>query len=469
MSEASRIGRWLTLVGVTGLLALASCSSPGAGRAISAPDPFRETFVTFFPIYEMTRLRFNAIDDAANPRRTELHRFNHLRRLLDHTSRAVSTPNNDTLYSSARLDLRAGPVLVEVPAMPGRYHSLQLIDAHTENAAIVRGGVGASGSSAPTRLWVVGPGANAAVPPHAQGEQMVKVATHDVWLLVRVLVDGQADIAAVAALQQAMRVTAPQPAAAYPPVKSAPPKDPTPEQFLATVNEALKRNPPEGALAEQVRSLAAAGLGGAGWSGLDAAARQRWLQDWPTLTALLRQPLSALSRSVAGWEYPPPELGRWSGNTLLRATVALQGIGALEASEALYLSTSLDSRGQPLMGERRYRVVVPAGGLPVREQGFWSLTMYEVQPDGRLFLAANPIGRYSVGDRTRGLVRAADGSLALTLQRTAPTESVAAANWLPTPAGPFRLMLRAYLPTEALAAGGAALPRVEPVPDSAPD
>jgi hypothetical protein len=469
LSTASRIARWLGLMAVSGLLGLAGCASPGAAPRNLPPDPHREAFVTFFPLYEMTRLRFNLIDDTTSPRRTELHRFNHLRRLLDHTSRAVSTPNNDTLYSSARLDLRAGPVRVEVPAMPGRYHSLQFIDAHTENAAIVRGGTGPAGASAPTRLWVVGPGSAAALPQPAPGEQVVKVATHDVWLLVRVLVDGPADIAAVAALQEAMRITAPQPAAAYPVVKSAPPKDPTPEQFLATVNEALERNPPSGALATQVRSLAVVGLGGAGWSGLDAAARQRWLQAWPTLTALLRQPLAALSRSVAGWEYPPPELGRWSGNTLLRATVALQGIGALEASEALYLSTSLDSRGQPLMGQRRYRVVVPAGGLPVREQGFWSLTMYEVLPDGRLFLTANPMGRYSVGDRTRGLVRAADGSLVLALQRTAPAQAAAAANWLPTPAGPFRLMLRAYLPTEALATGGAALPRVEPVPDSVQD
>lgn len=469
MSGSGRIARWVTLVGVTALVGLAGCASPSAGPATPTPDPHREAFVTFFPLYEMTRLRFNAIDDAANPRRTELHRFNHLRRLLDHTSRAVSTPNNDTLYSSARLDLRAGPVRVEVPAMPGRYHSLQFIDAHTENAAIVRGGTGPAGASIGTRLWVVGPGDTSAPPKPGPGEQVVRVATQDVWLLVRVLVDGPADIAAVATLQEAMRITAPQPAAAYPPVKRAPPKDPTPEQFLATVNEALERNPPGGALATQVRSLAAVGLGGAGWNGLDAAARERWLQAWPALTALLRQPLAALSRQVAGWEYPPPELGRWGGNTLLRATVALQGIGALEASEALYLSTSLDSGGQPLMGGRRYRVVVPAAGLPVREQGFWSLTMYEVMPDGRLFLTANPISRYSVGDRTRGLVRAADGSLVLALQRTAPAQASDAANWLPTPAGPFRLMLRAYLPTEALASGGAALPRVEPVPDSAPD
>ena len=41
-------------------------------------------------------------------------------------------PNVDTAYTVARLDLRNGPVVVHVPAMCGRYYTLQLMDAYTD-------------------------------------------------------------------------------------------------------------------------------------------------------------------------------------------------------------------------------------------------------------------------------------------------------------------------------------------------
>ena len=100
-----------------------------------------------------------------------------------------------------------------------------------------------------------------------------------------------------------------------------------------------------------------------------------------------------------------------------------------------------------MSGASRYRWRLPPGGVPV--DAFWSLTMYWVTPEGRYFLVENPINRYSIGDRTQGLVREPDGSLDILLQHERP-EGVMAANWLPAPQGPMRLALRAYLPREAL-------------------
>ena len=113
-------------------------------------------------------------------------------------------------------------------------------------------------------------------------------------------------------------------------------------------------------------------------------------------------------------------------------------------------------------GQRRYRLRVPASGIPT--QAFWSLSMYQIEPDGRMFFTDNPIKRYTVGDRTPGLVKGSDGSLDISLQRDEPSDPQQKANWLPTPAGPFRLMLRAYLPCAALAAGTVKLPTVESQP-----
>lgn len=47
-------------------------------------------------------------------------------------------PNNDTLYSTVILDLRAEPFVLSVPAVPeDRYYSFQLIDMYTHNFVYV--------------------------------------------------------------------------------------------------------------------------------------------------------------------------------------------------------------------------------------------------------------------------------------------------------------------------------------------
>jgi len=75
----------------------------------------------------------------------------------------------------------------------------------------------------------------------------------------------------------------------------------------------------------------------------------------------------------------------------------------------------------------------------------------------------NPIGRYSIGDRTPGLRYADDGSLTITMQREQPASAEARANWLPTPPGPFRPILRLYEPGDAVFDGTYELPPIERV------
>ncbi len=91
---------------------------------------------------------------------------------------------------------------------------------------------------------------------------------------------------------------------------------------------------------------------------------------------------------------------------------------------------------------------------------FWSLTLYRLP--SRL-LAANPIDRYSIGDRTPGIANAEDGSLEIALQSAEPTNQVRRANWLPTPAGePFTVIYRLYGPGEQAQSGAWSLPPISP-------
>ena len=113
-----------------------------------------------------------------------------------------------------------------------------------------------------------------------------------------------------------------------------------------------------------------------------------------------------------------------------------------------------DGDGGQLSGSHRYTLrfgrTPPVGA-------FWSVTMYDI-PD--FYLVANPIGRYSIGDRTAGLHTAEDGSLTIVLQHDEPSTPAERANWLPTPAGDFRPILRMYEPDEAVFDGSYELPPV---------
>jgi len=137
-----------------------------------------------------------------------------------------------------------------------------------------------------------------------------------------------------------------------------------------------------------------------------------------------------------------------------RAAAARAGLWGNHGYEAAYAQVYVDGAGEPLDGTRRYELRLTED--PPCE-AFWSVTMYDARD---FHLVPNPIGRYSVGDRTRGLARSADGSLTIVLQHDEPDTPEGRANWLPTPEGPFRPILRVYEPGDAVFDGGYQLPPI---------
>jgi hypothetical protein len=175
------------------------------------------------------------------------------------------------------------------------------------------------------------------------------------------------------------------------------------------------------------------------------------------LTAILI--LDAVARSetttVNGWS-SIRKAGQPGNSLLVRAALqkALPLVNVFE--EAAYWTASVDGAGKKLDGEHVYRLHFRPGQLPPND-AFWSLTV----TDTAGYMVAGPTGRSSVDDHS-GLVVNADGSVDIVLQRQAP--SGPAQNWLPTPAGRFKLMLRAYLPGVAIVNGTYEVPPVERVP-----
>lgn len=145
--------------------------------------------------------------------------------------------------------------------------------------------------------------------------------------------------------------------------------------------------------------------------------------------------------NVNGWNYPPPETGRMTKTRdwLIRAIQPAVGFNTNDPVEATYLNVSIDGDGKKLSGANRYVIHFDKGAEP-KVKAFWSLTMYNLKYN----LVANPINRYSLGDRS-GLKRDADGGLTIRLQKDSPGADKES-NWLPAPEGRFFMILRTYLP-----------------------
>lgn len=379
--------------------------------------------------------------------------FSHARELAGPSDTFV-TINNDTVYSMAQLDLGVGPISLEVPPTGGRYFVLQFVSAWTDNFAYI--GHRATGSEGGRYLLVPQDWAGDAPDDHV----VVRVPTRVASIVGRWAVDGDDDLPAVHALQDATTLT-PLDHDAVPMGLPAPAQSDTEAaQFWEKFRAWSAAFPPAPRDAPLQQSFAALGLVPGGrlpTESLEAgyAAGQRYLQQllasgggnalvngWNLTYHSFDYNLDYFE--IGSLDDPQFKITDSEQRIVQRAGAALGGLWGNQAFEAAYIATYVDDHGEQLTGEHQYELRLdptpPVGA-------FWSLTMYDV-PD--YYLVDNPINRYSVGDRTPGLVFAPDGSLVLTICHREPADPTARANWLPAPAGAFRPVLRMYEPAAAI-------------------
>lgn len=437
------------------LITLLAIAAMLAALVFALKGPMEQTAdaaLKAYPVYSFVRTRDETLLRLRHQGLDGSNRLFHRSELSGPRDRLITTPNNDTLYSFAFLDLASGPVQLKLPALPDRYHSVAVMDARTDNLFVV--GTRDGGEVREMELSFTD-GKVEKLPP-ADGEATVRyhVSSPQVWLLVRTLVDGPADLPAARAAQQGFVLDEPE-------YSRRPPRDaavlavlPDPATLLRNANPVIAETPHL-----QHPDLAATGYG----EGADAFEKLPVWRQWlwrlllPRLFQRMNKGLAERARSTAdGWSNTPPGIGTADASDLTRAGVALAGLGALPADEAVYWSAVVDAGGKELDGAKSYRLTIPA---PVPAGAFWSLSLYERMPDGRLFYVDNPLDRFAVGNRTPGLVRHPDGSFTLAIQPTDPGEG---ANWFPTPKGSkFTLIFRAYLPEAPIRDGSWRLPAVE--------
>jgi hypothetical protein len=105
------------------------------------------------------------------------------------------------------------------------------------------------------------------------------------------------------------------------------------------------------------------------------------------------------------------------GLYLVRAGAARMGLYGNDLEEAYYPTGNLDADGELFDASKHsYVLRFEKDEIPPVD-AFWSITMYNLPEQ---LMVENPIGRYSIGDRTEGLMFGEDGSLELYFSKTDP-------------------------------------------------
>jgi hypothetical protein len=365
--------------------------------------------------------------------------------------RLVACPNQDVVYGFGIIDAARGPSVVQVPDFGDRFWVYQAVDQRTDS--FVRLGA----------MHQTKPGAYLLAPASWDGPAPAGIAgvfrfdTRIAACIPRVFMDDtDADRAAIQPvidqvmmypLSQytgAMRSTDWTAAPVFPAGDATSGERETrwvdPGRFFAALPQVMAEvpaRPGEEALYGWLESL------------LQAAAAS------PRVAELLRAAAADADAGLVADLFQfrnigLPLTGHWSTQRngarfgtdyLSRAAMGKANIFVNTPEETTYFYQDLDSRGERLHGSRSYAVTFPPHQLPP-VRGFWSLTLYNEHH----FFHPNPLNRYSLGTKNAGLHHAADGSLTLTASATPPDDDDLRSNWLPAPAGPFSLYLRAYWP-----------------------
>ncbi len=387
------------------------------------------------------------------------NQFRHYARSATPADTDIVTPNNDTPYSWAWLDLRAEPIILSLPAVPApRYYVNQWFDLYTHNFAYT--GVRSTGRQAGTYLFA-GPRWNGTVPKGIT--KVFRSETDFIGTLTRTQLNGPADIPALQALQAQYTLIplsrfngtvapAAAPAVAWPAWEATKAEG---IGFIGYLNALLPFMPTVPTERTMLARFARIGIGpGLPFDPAKLDPSIRTAIEEGVASAARELKAKALTQtSSQGFFGTREQLG--PDYLTYRSMGALLGIYGNSSEEAIYASQQTGPDGKVLDGRRRWMLRFEPGQLPPVSE-FWSVTMYNLP---ERLLVKNAISRYSIGDRTPGLKRGADGSLEIYIQHENPGPAKAS-NWLPAPAGPFFFVARLYGPQDSALKGTWKLPRL---------
>lgn len=392
--------------------------------------------------------------------------------LKDHTMREIARPNNDTLYISCMLDLRAEPMVLTIPSIDSGYVSLMITayDHYVNVPMSTRLGDFAK----PETMLVYSARSGGYDAEPVEGVDRYFEATGDfVSAVFRVMPHASEPERFERIVEQMQGVTArpvsvlkgeqPRPVPAF----DAPPVGMTDAdtfgtnladvmQFVFDHTTFDPANPLDQAILAAWRPLGV--VPGADTTAQTAARldgdRFRVMAErvWKAEMARTTEP-AFMAKNALG-------LFRTKGNMTLERLVFQSVIGpiGLPAVEAVYPPVQT-SDGKPMNARNEYIIRMPADGLPPAK-AFWSMTLYDTRNG---FFIPNDRKKYSVG-QNGGMKLDEDGGIAIYIAAE-PPEGVPVENWLPLQRKDenIDIILRIYVPDlDAFSTWTA--PKAEPVP-----
>ncbi|WP_201778951.1 DUF1254 domain-containing protein [Rhodopirellula islandica] len=461
-------------------LAMVLCSPGRAEEVASADLPRSETplpevtaiakeaYIYGYPLVDSYRIQHAYFVDQNSPSfKAPWNQLTNIPNVYTPADTAIQTPNSDTPYSWAGLDLRAEPIVISVPKIEkNRYYSIQFIDAYTFNFAYA--GSRTTGNDAGSIL-VAGPGWEGEEPEGI--EEVIRSETDFILAAFRTQLFDPADIDNVKKIQSQYKV---QPLSKFL-GKAAAPAAPlvpwikpltTEEQktsleFFNVLNFVLGYCPVDPSEVELRQRFAKIGIeGGKTFDPakltpeMTAAFEQGRAQAWKAYAQDARKLQEGVitSGDVFGTR-------QYLNGNYLRRWLATIGIYGNSKQEAMYPVYQVDSSGDPLTGTHRYTLTFQQGQYPP-VKAFWSLTMYKLPSS---LLVANPIHRYLINSpMLPQLKKNADGGVTIYVQNESPGKE-RESNWLPAPDGPFSMYMRLYWPSEAALDGSWKAPKLDKV------
>jgi len=326
-----------------------------------------------------------------------MNSFFYAPKLSNPKAQSGGSPNCDTLYATAWVDLSKEPLILSVPEITDRFYNIEMACLDSDNFAYV--GTRATGTAAANYL-IAGPGWFGAVPSNVL-DVLPRSRTPIAFLLGRTGVNSRDPdeveraykVSCNYKLTPLSRWLDPDLDSEDPPHAQVPADEnyENPQGAWITINRAMEQSPPGAYPAIDqtplINLFATIGVGPGQQVLVQSDTTRKGLETAAVDgLGLIEQMSYGRGKLVNNWNYPPLDLGRAGQNSDYITRAALQALGGIIANdpvEAVYLNSSLDADGKALRSSEIYSIdfVSPPAGTgfpPIVEgfHGFWSVTLY---------------------------------------------------------------------------------------------
>jgi hypothetical protein len=461
----TRIGFIILLI----ITAFISCSKKAEVTPEEARQIAKESYIYGLPLVDSYRIMYSYIVDKDNPEyKAPWNTIKNMPKVFTPADKAIQTPNSDTPYSMAGLDLRAEPIILTIPPIEkSRYFSIQLVDMYTFNFDYL--GSRTTGNEGGNYM-IVGPNWKGEAPDGIT--KVFRSETEFVLAVYRTQLFNPADLSNVIKIQEGYKLQTLSEYSGQPAPASTPQIDfikplskdeqKTSTDFFKIVNFVLQYCPTVPSEADLMQRFAKINVGG----GLDFN-----FDDFsPEVKQAIKDGMEDARKELSEFEKNEVATGKVSSgdmfgtreylknNYLYRFAAAELGIYGNSEHEAMYPMYREDSEGNPLNGKgNKYIMYLPPDNYPP-VNAFWSITMYDLPAS---LLVENPINRYLINSpMLPDLKKDMQGGITIYFQHESPGKEKES-NWLPAPDGPFWVVMRLYWPKESALNGSWRQPALE--------